>query len=118
MIRTAAILSMHRPHSARAAGFEDGDLFGFNDAILTCLEFATGNVTWRDRRVGSGWMTSADGHLHIFSARGTSRNGRRRLARERALRLSRHGPVVSDGRLCVRNQDALLVYDVETRSTP
>jgi outer membrane protein assembly factor BamB len=27
----------------------DGYLYGFSDAILHCLEFATGNVMWRDR---------------------------------------------------------------------
>ena len=43
----------------------DGYLYGFNDLILTCLEFATGNVMWRDRSVGKGSVTYADGHLYI-----------------------------------------------------
>jgi aerobic-type carbon monoxide dehydrogenase small subunit (CoxS/CutS family)/outer membrane protein assembly factor BamB len=45
----------------------DGYLYGFNDLILTCLEFATGNVMWRDRSVGKGSVTYADGHLYIQS---------------------------------------------------
>ena len=43
----------------------DGYLYGFNDSILTCLEFATGKMMWRDRSVGKGSVTFADGHLYI-----------------------------------------------------
>ena len=32
----------------------DGYLYGFNNSILTCLEFETGKVMWRDRSVGKG----------------------------------------------------------------
>ena len=45
----------------------DGYLYGFNDSILTCLEFATGKLMWRDRSVGKGSVTYADGHLYIQS---------------------------------------------------
>ena len=45
----------------------DGHLYGFSDLILTCLEFATGKVIWRDRSVGKGSVTYADGHLYIQS---------------------------------------------------
>ena len=45
----------------------DGYLYGFNDLILTCLEFATGKMMWRDRSVGKGSVTYADGHLYIQS---------------------------------------------------
>ncbi|HEX9365378.1 MAG TPA: PQQ-binding-like beta-propeller repeat protein, partial [Vicinamibacterales bacterium] len=43
----------------------DGYLYGFNDSILTCLEFATGKQMWRDRSVGKGSVTFADGNLYI-----------------------------------------------------
>ena len=45
----------------------DGYLYGFNDSILTCLEFATGKMMWRDRSVGKGSVTFADGNLYIQS---------------------------------------------------
>ena len=32
----------------------NGYLYGFNNSILTCLEFATGKMMWRDRSVGKG----------------------------------------------------------------
>ena len=43
----------------------DGYLYGFNDSILTCLEFATGKLMWRDRSVGKGSVTFAEGNLYI-----------------------------------------------------
>jgi outer membrane protein assembly factor BamB len=105
----------------------DGYLYGFNDAILTCIEFATGNVMWRDRSVGKGSVTFADGRLYIQSennvvglAEATSA-GYRESGRfgipDKGLPSWAH-PVVSDGRLYVRNQDTLLVYDVKARTTP
>jgi len=105
----------------------DGYLYGFNDAILTCLEFATGNVMWRDRSVGKGSVTFADGRLYIQSknnvvglAEATSaayREKGRFDIPDKGLPSWAH-PVVSDGRLYVRNQDTLLVYDVKSRTNP
>ena len=43
----------------------NGYLYGFNDSILTCLEFATGKLMWRDRSVGKGSLTYADGNLYL-----------------------------------------------------
>jgi len=105
----------------------DGYLYGFSDAILTCLEFATGKVMWRHRSVGKGSVTFADGHLYIQSE--TNRVG---LAESTPAGYRETGrfeipdkgfpswshPVISDGRLYVRNQDILNVYDIKSRSTP
>jgi outer membrane protein assembly factor BamB len=100
----------------------DGYIYGFNDAILTCLEFASGNVMWRDRSVGKGSVTYADGHLYIQSETNVvglaeaTPSGYREKGRfdipDKGLPSWAH-PVVSDGRLYVRNQDTLLVYDVK-----
>ena len=78
---------------------------------------------WRDRSVGKGSVTYADGHLYIQSennvvgpGRGDSRPA---IARRDASTSPTRGipswahPVVSDGRLYVRNQDTLLVYDIK-----
>jgi outer membrane protein assembly factor BamB len=89
--------------------------------ILTCLEFATGNLMWRDRSVGKGSVTYADGHLYIqgenslvglaeASPAGYREKGR--FAIPEKGQLSWAHPVISDGRLYVRNQDTLLVYDI------
>ena len=104
-----------------------GYLYGFNDAILTCLEFATGKVMWRDRSVGKGSVTFADGNLYIQSENNVvglaeaTPSGYREKGRfdipDKSLPSWAH-PVVSDGRLYVRNQDTLLAYDVKARATP
>jgi outer membrane protein assembly factor BamB len=99
----------------------DGYLYGFNDGILTCLEFATGKLMWRDRSVGKGSVTYADGHLYIQSennvvglAEATPsayREKGRFTIPDKGYPSWAH-PVISDGRLYVRNQDTLLVYHV------
>ena len=45
----------------------NGYLYGFNNSILTCLEFATGKMMWRDRSVGKGTLMYTDGHLYVQS---------------------------------------------------
>ena len=100
----------------------DGYLYGFSDLILTCLEFTTGNLMWRDRSVGKGSVTYADGHLYIQSennlvglAEATPSGYREKGRFEIPARqqLSWAHPVITDGRLYVRNQDTLLVYDIK-----
>ena len=102
----------------------DGYLYGFNDTILTCLEFATGNLMWRDRSVGKGSVTFADGNLYIqgetntFGLAEATPSGYREKGRftipDKGLPSWAH-PVISEGRLYVRNQDTILVYDVRAR---
>ena len=97
-------------------------LYGFSDSILTCLEFATGKVMWRDRSVGKGSVTYADGHLYLQSENnvvglaeatpeGYREKGRSSIPEK--SQMSWAHPVISDGRLYVRNQDVLLVYNIK-----
>jgi outer membrane protein assembly factor BamB len=103
----------------------DGYLYGYNDLILTCLEFATGKVMWRDRSVGKGSVSYADGHLYVQSennlvglAEATSAGYREkgRFEIPDKGQPSWAHPVISDGRLYVRNQDTLLVYDIKAQA--
>ena len=100
----------------------DGFLYGYNDSILTCLEFATGKVMWRDRSVGKGSVTYADGRLYIQSetnfvglaeATPVSYQEKGRFAIPDKGAPSWAHPVITDGRLYVRNQDVLLVYHIK-----
>jgi outer membrane protein assembly factor BamB len=102
----------------------DGYLYGFNNSILTCLEFATGKVMWRDRSVGKGSVSYADGHLYILSEnnvvglveaspKGYREKGRFTIA-DRGWPSWAH-PAISGGRLYVRNQDVLASYDVRSK---
>ena len=102
----------------------NGYLYGFNNSILTCLEFSTGKMMWRDRSVGKGSLTYADGRLYIESEdnmvglaeatpAGYREKGRFRIA-DQGLPSWAH-PVVAGGRLYIRNQRTLTEYDVRAR---
>src|SRR5262249_135235 len=102
----------------------NGYLYGFSNSILTCLEFGTGKMRWRHRSVGKGSVTYADGRLYILSednivgladANPTGYNevGRFRIA-DQGLPSWAH-PVVSGGKLYIRNQSTLAAYDVRRR---
>jgi outer membrane protein assembly factor BamB len=101
-----------------------GYLYGFNNSVLTCLEFATGKVMWRDRSVGKGSLIFADGHLYLqgegnvvglaeASPSGYRESGRFKIE-DRGFPSWAH-PVVSGGRLFIRNQETLTAYDVRGR---
>jgi outer membrane protein assembly factor BamB len=100
-------------------------LYGFDDAILNCLEFATGERVWRDRSVGKGAVTFADGHLYVLSENnvvglveatpdGYREKGRFSIA-DQGWPSWAH-PVVSGGRLYLRNQGVLASYDIRARA--
>jgi outer membrane protein assembly factor BamB len=102
----------------------DGYLYGYNGSILTCLEFATGKMMWRDRSVGKGSVMFADGNLYIqgennlvglaqATPSGYVEKGRFPIP-DKGLPSWSH-PVISDGVLYVRNQDVMLAYDVKSR---
>jgi outer membrane protein assembly factor BamB len=99
----------------------NGHLYGFSNAILTCLEFATGAVKWRDRSVGKGSLTYADGNLYVLSENNVlalvTASPERYVEKGRTDiedqgRPSWAHPVVCGGRLYVRNQGYLNCYQV------
>ena len=88
-------------------------LYGFSSAILTALRFADG-VAWKDRSVGKGSLVFADGHLYLFSERGVVglaepspagyvEKGRFNI-QQAGLPTWAH-PIISGGRLYIRDQD-------------
>ena len=100
----------------------NGHLYGFSNAILTCMDFQTGQVKWRDRSVGKGSLTYADGMLFLFGEGNTvglaeaTPDGYREKGRftiEDQGRPSWAHPVVCGGRLYIRNQGTLACYDVK-----
>ncbi len=100
----------------------NGYLYGYHNAILTCMEFETGKVMWKDRAVGKGSLTYADGHLYLLSednvvglAEATT-DGYKEKAR---FEIQDQGwpswahPVVCDGKLYIRNQAKLTCYNIK-----
>jgi len=102
----------------------NGYLYGFNNSILTALEFATGKLMWRHRSVGKGSLIYADGHLVILSednvvglaeATPSAYKEKGRFAIADQGWPSWAHPVVVGGRLFIRNQGTLASYDVHAR---
>ena len=99
-------------------------LYGFSSAILTAMNFDTGAVAWKDRSVGKGSMVFADERLYLFSERGTVA-----IAEANPAAYKEHGrfqlsvgssptwshPVVSNGKLFLRDQDTIYAYDVRAK---
>jgi outer membrane protein assembly factor BamB len=99
-------------------------LYGFSDAILTAMKFDTGEVAWRNRSVGKGSVVFADERLYLFSQDGVAG-----LAEARPESYVEHGrftlqtgssptwshPIVSGGKLFLRDQDTIYAYDIRAK---
>ena len=96
-------------------------LYGYSSAILTALRFDTGEVLWKNRSVGKGSLVYAEGHLYCLSQNGVvglveaSPEAYREKGRfsipQGSLPTWSH-PVISDGRLYLRDQDDLYCFDI------
>ncbi len=99
-------------------------LYGFDSAILTALKFDTGEVAWQNRSVGKGSLVFADDRLYLYSEGGVvglaeasptgyREHGRFEIKSGRLPTWSH--PVVSGGKLFLRDQDNLFAYDVRAK---
>ena len=99
-------------------------LYGFSSMILTAMNFDTGQVVWRDRSVGKGSLVFADDRLYLYSERGTvglveatpagyREHGRFEI-KSGSLPTWSH-PVVSGGKLFLRDQDTIYAHDVRAK---
>jgi outer membrane protein assembly factor BamB len=111
----------------------DGNLYGYNDkAGWTCMDFKTGTVKWTEKKaLGKGAIHYADGCFYLLeektgtvvlikaSSKGWDEQGRFTLSPQTTQRnpkgmLWTH-PVVSGGKLYLRDQELLFCYDVSGR---
>ncbi len=101
----------------------DGYVYGTNNTGLVCLDFNTGKILWQNRSVGKGSITYADGHLIVRGENGTvalveatpeeyREKGRFRQP-DRSGQLAWPHPVVSGGKLYLRDWDRLFVYNLK-----
>lgn len=98
--------------------------YGFSNSILTAMNLQTGRVEWRDRSVGKGSVTYADGKLYLLSEDGVvglaeaTSAGYREKSR---FEISRGAfptwtpLVISSGRLYLREQDNLYCFNIRRR---
>ncbi len=101
----------------------NGYVYGSNEGLLTCLDFASGKVMWEERRPGKGSIAYADGQLYYRNERGPVH-----LVEATPTHYVEHGqfeqpsrsdksawphPVIANGKLYLRDQDLLLCYNVK-----
>ena len=105
-------------------------LYGYSDGKgWTCQDFKTGKAVWQEKKLGKGSLVYADGMLYLRArrhegdrgahrghAQGLSRKGPLRSTRDRSDNKSWAHPVVTGGRLYLRDQDELFCYDVKDHS--
>ena len=104
----------------------DGAIYGANGGneggFLTCMDFQTGDVLWRDRGAPKGALAMADGRLYLRAEDGTmlliepSREellvrGRFEQPDRSAVPAWAH-PVIANGKLYIRDQGIMFCYDV------
>ena len=112
----------------------DGALYGANGGVeggfLICLDFKTGKVLWDERESGQrrapkGSLALADGRLYYRTERGAvlliEPSPKEYLERGRFEQPDRtrdpawSHPVISNGKMYLRDQDMLLCYDVKAK---
>ena len=100
-------------------------VYGFSSSILTALKFDTGVLAWRDRSVGKGSLIFADNRLYLYSEDGViglaeaspaayREHGRFSLAQQSGSPTWSH-PIITNGLLIIRDQDAVYAYDVRAK---
>ena len=100
-------------------------VYGSSGPVFVCMDFKTGEVAWRERTIGSGGVLYADGHLYLRNDRGDMA-----LIEANPEELVEKGefeqpdqseektwptPVISGGRLYLRDQGTLLCFDVKKK---
>lgn len=101
----------------------DDQIYGSGGVGLVCMDFATGNVRWKDRTIGAGSLMAADGMLYLRNTRGqmalieaqpNKYIEKGRFSQEKRSRFPTFShPVVVGGKLFLRDADYLFCHDVK-----
>lgn len=122
---TTATFAYHsRDMKSHHGGFVilDGYVYGSNEGVFVCMDLESGDVKWQSRAPGKGSLTCVDGMLIVRSESGpvtlvqASPLDYKELGRfdqpERSGNSAWAYPVVSHGRLFLRDMEKLLCYDL------
>jgi outer membrane protein assembly factor BamB len=97
----------------------EGYIYGLDEAILACLDAATGELKWKGGRYGYGQVMLASGHLIVLTEGGDLALVRATPERhdERARFAALEGktwnhPAISDGYLLIRNLAGMAAFDL------
>jgi outer membrane protein assembly factor BamB len=101
-------------------------LFGTSASGLICSDFATGEIKWEDRALGSASLCYADGNLYLHGENGevaliaAAADGYHEKGRFKPADQPNHGsakawsyPVIAHGKLYIRDVGTLWCYDVK-----
>jgi outer membrane protein assembly factor BamB len=96
-----------------------GFIYGLDEAILACMDAATGELKWKGGRYGFGQLLLASGHLIISSESGevalvkASPEKYEEIARFPAVEGKTWNiPAIADGRLIVRNATEMACFQI------
>jgi outer membrane protein assembly factor BamB len=99
-----------------------GYIYGLDEAILGCVDAATGELKWKGGRYGYGQILLAGDHIIVLTEDGelvlvkATSEGHRELARFSAIQgKTWNHPVIADGRLLVRNLREMAAFDIRPR---
>jgi outer membrane protein assembly factor BamB len=94
-----------------------GYIYGFDEAILACIDPRTGELKWKGGRYGYGQLLLAGGHLVVVTEEGdvvlveATPDGHRELARFSALEgRTWNIPAIDNGLLLVRNASEMACF--------
>lgn len=98
----------------------DGHLYGFNNTMLACMDFQTGESKWRQRGFNRGSVLLADGKLIVLGERATlalvkpSPDKYEEISKAQVLGDKTWTvPTVAGGRLFIRDEKELVCFDLK-----
>jgi len=103
----------------------EGHIYGFDNASLKCIVAETGEQKWVQRGYGKGSLIAADGLLYVLSDQGqlilaeATPAGFQEKGRVKVMEGKTWvAPVLSHGRIYLRDEDEMIVLDVRTPVAP
>jgi outer membrane protein assembly factor BamB len=114
------VWSSHRmKNKFTSSVFYQGHLYGLDEAILACLDAASGELKWKGGRYGYGQVLLASGHLIVLTERGelvlvrATPERHQELASFSAIEgKTWNHPAVAEGILLVRNANEMAAFRI------
>jgi outer membrane protein assembly factor BamB len=99
-------------------------MYSCSSGTVICMEFATGDIKWQARGAGKGSICYADGMLYMLGERhdvALAEATPESYNEAGKFKIDSHGrpawahPIVTGGKLYIRDQESLSVYDVSAK---
>ena len=97
----------------------EGNVYGLDEGILTCVDATTGDRKWKGGRYGYGQVILASGHLVVITDTGelvlvkATPDKHTEVAKFSAIEgKTWNYPAIAEGRLLVRNQTQMACFDL------